>query len=179
MKTAQDVLNFWRDAGPSKWWKKDDAFDASIRQKFEKTHQAASHGTLDSWIDRPEPALALIIVLDQFTRNLNRNSAAAFPNDAKCLALAKHAINMGHDKQAPQDLLAFFYLPLMHSEVIEDQRLCLSLMQKTGLKPNIKAAEEHLDIIERFGRFPHRNKVLGRTSTAEEIAFLEAGGFSG
>lgn len=179
MKTAHDVLDFWRAAGPGKWWKKDNAFDASIRSDFEETHLKASQGGLDDWLEAPETSLGLIIVLDQFTRNLFRNSARAFENDPKCLAIAKTAIELDFDKSGPQDLLAFYYLPLMHSEALEDQKLCLKLMEKTGLKPNIKAAIEHLDIIERFGRFPHRNKVLSRTSTPEEIAFLDDGGFAG
>jgi len=179
MKTSQDILDFWRDAGPSKWWKKDDAFDAVIRSQFEQTHTAASQGQFDDWIETPDGALALIIMLDQFSRNLFRNSPLAFSNDEKCLALTKDAIGRSHDKQYGADLLAFFYLPLMHSEALEDQETCLALMLEAGLTPNIKAAEEHLDIITRFGRFPHRNTVLGRVSTPKEIAFLEGGGFSG
>ncbi len=175
----QTVTDFWAAAGAKKWWQKDDAFDAEIRARFSDTLQAAQSGHLDHWQDTPDSTLALILVLDQFTRNLNRNSPDAYANDPKALATAKAAIQRGDDRHMRDDLRVFTYLPLMHSENIEDQRRCLAHMEATGLEGNIKAAREHLDIIERFGRFPHRNAVLGRKTTPEEQAFLDEGGFKG
>ncbi len=175
----QTVNDFWADAGAQKWWTKDDAFDAGIHARFSATLQAAQAHDLDHWQDTPDGALALILVLDQFTRNLNRNSADAYGNDNKALAVAKAAIQRGDDQRMRDDIMVFTYLPLMHSENIEDQRRCLAHMEATGLEGNIKAAREHLDIIERFGRFPHRNSLLGRETTAEEQAFLDDGGFKG
>ncbi len=173
------VTDFWADAGPKKWWTKNDAFDADIRTRFGATLKAAEGGDLDHWQDTPNGTLALILVLDQFTRNLNRNSPDAYANDNKALAVAKAAIQRGDDQRMRNDIMVFTYLPLMHSENIEDQRRCLAHMEATGLEGNIKAAREHLDIIERFSRFPHRNAALGRKTMPEEQAFLDAGGFKG
>ncbi|MEL6750873.1 MAG: DUF924 family protein [Pseudomonadota bacterium] len=177
--TPDDVLNFWVEAGTEKWWTKDDAFDTAIRDAFAHTLRKAERGELDHWQETPNGTLALIILLDQFTRNLNRNSAKAFKNDPKALAVAEAALDRGDDKRMRNGIMMFAYMPLMHSENLADQRHCLALMEATGLEPNMEAAHEHLDIIERFGRFPHRNNVLGRETTAEEQAFLDAGGFSG
>ncbi len=147
-----------------------------LRRNAQGRRQA---GDLDHWQDTPDGALALILVLDQFTRNLNRNSPDAYANDNRALAVAKAAIQRGDDQRMRDDISVFVYLPLMHSENIEDQRRCLAHMEATGLEGNIKAAREHLDIIERFDRFPHRNAVLGRDTTPEEQAFLDEGGFKG
>ncbi len=175
----QDITEFWAEAGAKKWWQKDDAFDAEIRTRFADTLDAAQAGDLDHWQNTPDGTLALILVLDQFTRNLNRDSADAYANDNKALTVAKAAIQRGDDQRMRDDIMVFTYLPLMHSENIEDQRRCLAHMEATGLEGNIKAAREHLDIIERFGRFPHRNAVLGRETTPEEQTFLDEGGFKG
>lgn len=177
--SPNDILKFWTESGPEKWWSKDDRFDAEIRQHFGDTLKSAERGELDDWQTSPDGTLALLLVLDQFSRNLNRNSALAYANDPKALSIAEEAINRGDDKKMREKIRIFAYLPFMHSENLQHQRRCLDLMQDTGLEPNIEAAKEHLDIIERFGRFPHRNKVLGRVSTPQEIAFLENGGFSG
>ncbi|MEL7228945.1 MAG: DUF924 family protein [Pseudomonadota bacterium] len=177
--TPEEIINFWRAAGPKKWWRKAEDFDAAIATRFGDTHKAARKGTLDHWADEPNAMLALILVLDQFTRNLHRNSADAFAQDAKGLSLAKRAVAKGHDAKMPEDLRSFCYLPFMHSEELADQETCIALMEAHGGEDNIKAAREHRDIIAKFGRFPHRNPVLGRAMTDEEQAFLDDGGFKG
>ncbi len=175
----QDILNFWIDAGPEKWWRKDAKFDAEINSRFGALYEQACAGKLDNWASEPESALALIILLDQFSRNLHRNSPRAFAQDAKCAALVHQLIDAGMDRQMPEKIAEFCYMPLMHSEQLQDQETCLHEMKRTGKQGNIKAAKEHLEIIEKFGRFPHRNPVLGRDTTPEEKAFLDGGGFSG
>lgn len=174
-----DVLNFWATAGPKKWWRKDNAFDAEIRTRFLKTHEKAQKNQLTSWLDRPDDTLALVIVLDQFSRNLFRDNPKAYSQDEQCLKIVHRAIKAGIDRKMRQDIGMFVYLPLMHSEVISDQKLCLVEMQRLGLENEAKYAKIHLDIIEKFGRFPHRNDVLGRETTKDEQAFLKNGGFSG
>jgi uncharacterized protein (DUF924 family) len=134
---------------------------------------------LDHWATSATGALALILVLDQFSRNLHRNSPEAFAQDAKCAALTRDQIENGQDQQMPPDVRPFCYMPLMHSEDLQDQILGLEMLEKYGVEGNVKSAIEHRDIIARFGRFPHRNSVLGRQTTDEEQAFLNAGGFSG
>lgn len=176
---ASDVTDFWAGAGPKKWWRKDDQFDADIARRFGGIHMEASESLLDHWADTPDGALALILVLDQFSRNLFRNDPRAFARDDACVALTKKLMESGADRQMRSDIGVFCYLPLMHSEYLEDQDLCLREMERLDLPDNIKAAVEHRDIIEKFGRFPHRNEVLGRTSSAAEQAFLDGGGFSG
>jgi len=179
IKSADDVLAFWTKAGPDKWYKKDDAFDTAIRDRFLSTYEAAAEGRLNAWQDSPESALALVILLDQFPRNMFRGSARAFAADPLAREVADKAIAQGFDKAVSKELRAFFYLPFMHSEVIEDQDYCVELCRALGDEDNIKYAEIHAEIIRRFGRFPHRNPVLGRETTPEEHAFLESGGFAG
>jgi len=179
IKTASDVLAFWTKAGPDKWYVKDADFDRAIRDDFLATYEAAAAGQLSSWTHDPESTLALLIVLDQFPRNMFRGSARAFAADPLALEIAKSAIAKGFDKKVDEALRAFFYLPLMHSEDIADQDHCVALCRALGDEENVKYAEIHADIIRRFGRFPHRNPVLGRATTAEEQAYLDSGGFSG
>jgi uncharacterized protein (DUF924 family) len=174
-----DVLGFWRNAGPEKWFKKSVAFDEAIRLKFEPVHHAAARGEYDSWSAAPESALALLILLDQFPRNLYRNSAHAFATDPKARAIARAAIEAGFDRQVEPDLRNFFYLPFEHSEDLADQDYSLALCAEAGVEDDVKWAGIHRDIIQRFGRFPHRNAALGRQTTAEEQEFLDEGGFGG
>ena len=176
---AQDVLDFWLDAGAKKWFAKDDAFDEAIRTKFSKAHRDASRGKFSAWEKEPLPALALLLLTDQFPRNLFRDSAHAFATDAMALNIAKRALRSGFDGYCQVDLKQFFYMPLMHSEDISDQEYCIALCLQSGESENVKYARIHRDIIARFGRFPHRNAVLGRHTTAEEQAFLDDGGFAG
>jgi uncharacterized protein (DUF924 family) len=179
VKSAGDVLNFWRGAGPDKWFGKDDAFDRAIHDDFLATYEAAAAGRLQDWERTPDGALALVIVLDQFPRNMFRGSARAFAADALAHDVADRAIAKGFDQKVDQELRAFFYLPLMHSERIDDQERCVALCRALGNEENLKFAELHADIIRRFGRFPHRNPLLGRETTPEEKTFLESGGFAG
>lgn len=174
-----DVLEFWTAAGPEKWWQKDVEFDTKIKSVFGATHAAAKSGGLNNWLKTPDGTLALVIVLDQFSRNLFRNDARAFKQDEQCVSIVKSAMDSGFDRKMRSDIRMFIYLPLMHSEDISDQKLCVKEMMRLELANEIKFAKIHLDIIEEFGRFPHRNKVLGRTTTPKEQAFLDEGGFSG
>ena len=176
--TPADIVAFWRAAGPEKWFKKDDGFDRSIREKFLATYEAAAAERLSAWEATPEGALALLLLLDQFPRNMFRNDARTFATDPLARGIAARALTRGFDA-AMGDLRSFFFLPFEHSEDMADQDLALALYRAAGDADGLKWAEIHADIIRRFGRFPHRNKVLGRATTPEEQAFLDGGGFSG
>jgi uncharacterized protein (DUF924 family) len=174
----RDVLDFWREAGPSRWFRKDEAFDADFRARFLGAHEAALRDDLDFWTQDAEGALALLILLDQFPRNAFRGTARMYESDAKARAVAPAAIEAGFDKGVEPDLRNFFYLPLMHSEDLADQDRAVELARGLGGEA-LRYALMHRGIIEKFGRFPHRNEVLGRTSTPEEQKFLADGGFAG
>jgi uncharacterized protein (DUF924 family) len=174
-----DILAFWREAGPDKWFEKDTAFDADIGTRFLATYEAAAAGHLVAWEATPDGALALLIVLDQFPRNMFRGNARTFAADPLARAVADRAIARGFDQQFPPAERTFFYLPFEHSEDTADQDRCVGLFRAAGDADMLKWAELHADIIRRFGRFPHRNVVLGREMTEEEQAFLYGGGFSG
>lgn len=181
-RLAVSIVAFWRDAGPDKWYAKDDAFDADIRARFETAHHAAARGDFVQWMTDWEGALALMILLDQFPRNMYRGSAHAFATDGLARAVAQAAVEAGLDRQSPQDLRVFFYLPFEHSELLTDQDRCVALCDSLDAESGsewAKWARMHRDIITRFGRFPHRNAALGRHTTADEQAFLDAGGFAG
>jgi uncharacterized protein (DUF924 family) len=170
------ILAFWREAGRDAWYERNDAFDAEIRRRFLALWQKAVAGELSSWEATDEGALALVIVLDQFPRNMFRGTSQAFASDA----LARDvAIARGADQRIDPVLLEFLYLPFMHSEHLPDQLHCVALFQNTDNAENLKYAREHADIIRRFGRFPHRNHLLGRDTTPDEQAFLDGGGFAG
>ena len=172
------VLAFWRAAGPDKWYEKDDAFDAEIRARFLATYEAAADGRL-LWDETPNGALALLIVLDQLPRNMFRGSARAFAADPLARTVASRAIERGFDQVAAASERSFFYLPFEHSESLVDQERGLLLYKAAGDADGLKWAQTHADIIRRFGRFPHRNVVLGRATTPEEQTFLDGGGFAG
>ncbi len=174
----RDVLAFWREAGPDKWFTKDTAFDDAIRGRFLPTYEAAVAGAL-AWDATPEGALALLIVLDQFPRNMFRGSARTYAADPLARKIASRAIDRGFDQQVAVPERSFFYLPFEHSEDPADQERCVALNRASGDADALKWAELHADIIRRFGRFPHRNVVLGRATTPEEQAFLDGGGFAG
>jgi uncharacterized protein (DUF924 family) len=171
------VLAFWQEAGPERWFKADAAFDALIRERFLATHEAAARGQFASWEKTAKGALALVIALDQFPRNLFRGTARAFATDTHARDVAGRAIQRGLDREFQPPQRNFFHLPYMHSENLADQERALAYMRAIGDIHGIKYAEIHLDVIRSFGRFPHRNEALGRSSTPEETAFLEAGGF--
>lgn len=183
MAQPQDVVGYWRNAGPQKWYKKDAKFDEALRLRFEPVHHAAARGDYDDWALTPEGSLALLLLLDQIPRNLYRGSGHAFATDPKARAVARAAIRAGHDKQAEPLLRQFYYLPFEHSEDMVDQdeaiRLFAALKEETHDGDGLKWAELHRDIIVRFGRFPHRNACLGRDTTPNELAFLSEGGFAG
>ena len=181
--TPHDVIGFWKAAGPQKWFARSSGFDEAIRLKFEPTHHAAARGEYDAWAQTPEGALALLILLDQFPRNLYRGSPHAFAADPLARAIARKAIEAGLHLQVEPSLRPFFFLPFEHSEDLADQQrscaLCQTHMEATGDADTLKWADLHREIIERFGRFPHRNRALGRETTDEEQAFLDEGGFAG
>ena len=178
-----DVVGFWRNAGPAKWFAKSTAFDEAIRLRFEPVHHAAARGDYLAWADAPEGALALVLLFDQFPRNLFRNSAHAFATDPLARLIAGAAIEREFNHAVEAPLRRFFYLPFMHSEDMADQDRSLALHEahdaETGDFDSLKFAVMHRDIISRFGRFPHRNPEFGRATTTEEKIFLAEGGFAG
>ncbi len=180
MSTANDILEFWASIGKQAWWTKNNDIDRQILEQFSELHAKATAGELDQWAETADGALALIIILDQFSRNMFRGSARTFAQDRQALEHAKIAVKNGLDKQSREDLRLFFYLPFEHSESIIDQNRSVLLMHSIGNEPdNMKAVLEHREIIQRFGRFPHRNAVLGRHTTPAEQAYLDGGGFKG
>jgi uncharacterized protein (DUF924 family) len=174
-----DILAFWRAAGREGWYKRDDAFDAEVRSRFLELWQRAAAGEFSSWEATDDGALALAIVLDQFPRNMFRDDIRTYSSDALARAVADRAIARGAGTRVEPALLEFLYMPLMHSEQFADQLRCVELFRKAGNTDNLQYAEDHAEIIRRFGRFPHRNPVLGRPTTPQEQAFLDSGGFSG
>ncbi|RXT55026.1 hypothetical protein B6S44_12110 [Bosea sp. Tri-44] len=176
---AAEVLAFWREAGPDKWFAKDDAFDTEIARRFRPLVDTAARGELSDWEETPEGVYALLILLDQFPRNLHRGSAHAFAADALAREVAGRAIARGFDEAFHNPERRFLYMPFMHSEALADQERCVDLTKASGDDDSTKYAVIHRDIIRDFGRFPHRNAVLGRQSSTEEQRFLEDGGFNG
>ena len=172
------IIEFWRAAGPRKWFMKDPAFDAAIRERFLAAHEAAATGRLDAWETTAEGALALLLLLDQFPRNMFRDDPRAFATDTQARAVAARALTRGFDAQI-RDMRGFFFVPFMHSEELADQELAIALYRAAADDDGLKWARLHADIIRKFGRFPHRNRVLGRATTPEEQAFLDDGGFAG
>lgn len=177
--SPQDVLAFWREAGPDKWFAKDEAFDRACRDRFMTTYQAAARGDLNEWELSPEGALAVVLLLDQFPRNMFRGTRDVYKTDPAALLAADRAIERGYDMRVDPALRRFFYLPFMHSESLRHQERSVALNEALGDPDSIKWARHHRDVIARFGRFPHRNGILGRETTAEEAAFLEEDGFRG
>jgi len=169
--SAEDVLRFWFDANPKDWFAKNPAFDEAIRDRFLALHESAAAGRLASWETSPRDCLALVIVLDQFPRNMFRGSARAFATDAQARAAARRILERAWDRAMSRDERLFAYLPFEHSESPEDQDLSCELMKDFDEKQRAYA-ERHRDIIRRFGRFPHRNAILGRENTAAETEFL-------
>ncbi len=179
LASPADIVAFWREAGPARWYAKDTAFDDELRRRFLPTWEAASTGRLRAWEESDEGTLALILVLDQFSRNMFRDNARAFSADALAREIAERAIARGADQRIEPALRAFMYLPYEHSEAMADQERSVALFRAMGDAESLKWADLHLDIIKRFGRFPHRNAVLGRATTPEEATFLAEGGFAG
>ncbi|GEO86357.1 MULTISPECIES: DUF924 family protein [Alphaproteobacteria] len=183
MTGPANVVSFWLEAGPQKWFAKDDGFDLAIRDGFLDTHFAAARGDLADWQQTAEGSLALLILLDQFPRNLFRGSGHAFATDPLARMIARKALERGFDRAVAPELRPFLYLPFEHSEDQADQALSMQLFtahrDETGDTESLRWAVEHRDIIANFGRFPHRNAALGRETTSAEQAYLDGGGFKG
>ena len=178
-KTAVAILDFWfgdADAERAEWFRKDDAFDAQIGQRFGAQVQTALAGGLREWMAGRESALARVLLLDQFTRNIYRGTPRAFAGDALALQAARAMVASGLDMQLPPLRRVFVYLPFEHSEDMAMQHESLRLFGSLGRQGFLDYARRHAVIVERFGRFPHRNAILGRTSTPEEIEFLKQPG---
>lgn len=178
MASAGEIVRFWRDAGPKAWFAKDETFDGRCRG-YEAEHHAAARRELSNWEQEPESALALLLLLDQIPRNIFRNSPHAFATDPLAVAVAQRAIDKRFDMATDTDLRLFFYLPFEHAEDLALQARAVQLVEAMRNPEYTRFAVLHRDIIARFGRFPHRNPVLGRKSTAEELAYIAEGGFAG
>lgn len=176
---AQDVIQFWfEEIEPKQRFKKDLEFDALIRERFGDVHRQAAAGELYTWRETPMGALAEVIVLDQFSRNMFRDSAEAFAYDALALVLAQEAVRRKLDAELEARFKCFLYMPFMHSESQEIHKIAMFLFDQPGLEDNFNFEVRHKEIIDRFGRYPHRNELLGRESTAEEKEFLSQPGSS-
>jgi uncharacterized protein (DUF924 family) len=171
----QEIINFWfSDAVSERWFKSTPEFDRQLTDRFEDTWDRARRGELDHWKQTAEGCLALAIVLDQFPLNMYRGEGKSFSTEALAREVARHALEQGFDAELTPQQKAFLYMPFMHSEDLADQDLCLELFDQPGLESNLKFAHHHRGIIEKFGRFPHRNAPLGRTSTEAEIEYLNS-----
>ncbi|MDD9724143.1 DUF924 domain-containing protein [Roseovarius sp. SK2] len=181
MTAPEDILSFWLDeVGPKGWYEASDKLDKSVRDRFLDAYHRACDGTNGLWLTYPNGTLAYIILMDQFPRNMFRDDAQAFATDKFGLAAAKAAINKGWDTRIDEPARQFFYLPLMHSENLCDQDRCVRLIcerMPEGGDDNLLHARAHREVIRRFGRFPHRNEALGRTSSDAEKAFMKKGGY--
>ncbi|QSX74587.1 DUF924 family protein [Lysobacter arenosi] len=177
--TPHDVLAFWQQSGYERWFARDEEFDARCREEWLPAHHRAARRELDDWMETPEGALALAILLDQIPRNVYRGSGHAYATDPLARHYAARAIERGFDHQVDPALRVFFYMPFEHSEAIADQDRSVELASSIGGESGqnyLDYARRHRDVIARFGRFPHRNRELGRINTAEEQAYLDAGG---
>jgi uncharacterized protein (DUF924 family) len=190
MPQPDEILGFWFERSPTEpttwkyrkaWFSKDPNFDQEIRTRFLPVYEQAAAGELDFWQETAAGSLALVLVLDQFPRNMFRDQPQAFATDEKALAVTKGAIDSGFDQMLPPVQRWFLYLPLMHSEDLSDQNRCVELFDFLATEPDVESgsyAVRHRDVIQRFGRFPHRNRILGRTNTPEEAEFLKQPGSS-
>ena len=177
--TAESILSFWFEEIEAKqWWAKSDAFDRLIATRFGTLHAAATRCELSDWRETPQGRLAEVIVLDQFSRNIYRDQPQAFACDPLALALAQHAVALQADQALPTQQRTFLYMPYMHSESPLIHSSALPLFSQAGLEHALPSELRHKAIVDRFGRYPHRNTILGRSSTAEEIDFLATPGSS-
>lgn len=173
----QDILDFWFvDLEPSQWWVKNEQLDQLIISRYAELHRQASQCELYEWRVTAKGRLAEILVLDQFSRNMYRNSAQCFACDALALALSQEAITAKADKQLTAVQRSFLYMPFMHSESLKMHDIAVQLFQENGIQANVDFELKHKAIIDQFGRYPHRNKILGRKSTSEELQFLQQSG---
>lgn len=181
MPHPEDILQFWlNEVGPKGWYSGGDELDQKIRVRFDDLWQRAHNGALHEWLTKPHNALGYIILTDQFPRNMFRGEARAFSTDPMARAAAKQALERGFDMRVPEPERQFFYMPLMHSECLTDQDRCVRLMHtrmpETGAN-NLVHAKAHRKVIRKFGRFPFRNAALSRCDSAEEVEFLNEGGY--
>ena len=175
---AGEVLTFWQEAGPESWYRQDAPFDRTIRDRFGALWDLACAGGCDHWAMGPKGALALIVLTDQFPRNMFRDSPRAFASDARALRIAASALNHGWDLRLAEPMRQFFYLPFMHSEMLTDQDRSVRLFKaRMATGDNLLHARAHREVIRRYGRFPYRNAALGRISTPQEDGFLASGGY--
>ena len=172
---AREIVAFWQQAGQPKWFNGGDAFDLEVRGFLEGAHFAAARRELEPWLDDADGALALLVLLDQVPRNIFRGSAHSYATDPLALHYAERMLESGLDREVDPELRVFCYMPFEHSEALGDQERAVALMADLG-EMYLDYAVRHLEVIERFGRFPHRNRTLGRASNADEQAWLDAGG---
>jgi uncharacterized protein (DUF924 family) len=176
LPTIQDVLMFWFDElTPQQWFNSFDDVDEAIANRFSTAHEVASKGELFEWRETPDGRLAEIIVLDQFARNLFRGDPRSFATDTLALVLAQEAIAAGDDQRIDPERLAFLYMPFMHSESLLMHEIAEKLFDRPGMEMNLMSLRSHTKVLQRFGRYPHRNAAVGRQSTADEIDFLKDG----
>lgn len=172
---VSEIIDFWfTPPMSSHWFSSTTDIDQSIIIRYELTWEQARDGILDHWKDSAEGCLALCIILDQLPLNMFRGDVKSFSTEQLAVTITKHAIDKGFDQTISQDQIAFLYMPLMHSENLQDQDLCVHSFEKTSLEGNIRFAKHHREIVKNYGRFPHRNKILGRESSPEEIAYLQS-----
>ena len=173
----EEILGFWYSHEMADhWFDSTPEIDRQIRERFEPVWEQAARGELTAWRESAEGCLALVIVLDQFPLNMFRSEAKGFSTEHLAIEVAKHAVRKGFDLQIPRERLPFLYMPLMHSEALSDQDLSLRLFEEAGLEESARFARHHREIVARFGRFPHRNAILGRESSVEELDYLESKG---
>lgn len=171
----QEIIDFWFSEDASKRWFKSTAkFDRLLTERFHERWQQASRGELDHWMASAEGCLALVILLDQLPLNMFRSDAQCFATEAQSRDVTRHALEQGFDEAMPSEHKAFLYMPFMHSEELEDQQLALKLFDQPGLESNLRFSRHHYAIVEKYGRFPHRNALLGRESSAAEIEYLNS-----
>ncbi|MDO8892683.1 MAG: DUF924 family protein [Sulfurimicrobium sp.] len=171
--TPGDILEFWySEPMASRWFSSSPQLDAEIRASYEQVWRAALEGRLDDWKSSPEGCLALVIVLDQLPLNMFRGEASSFSTEQQAVEVCKLAIARGYDRTIDPGRLGFLYMPLMHSENLADQDLSVKMFEQAGLEGNLRFARHHRELIRKFGRFPHRNAVLGRESSREELEYL-------
>ncbi|MDD5241669.1 MAG: DUF924 domain-containing protein [Sulfuricella sp.] len=173
--TPEEIIGFWYSAEMrQRWFSSTPELDADIRNRYESLWASAARGELDEWKSGPEGCLALIIVLDQFPLNMFRGEAKSFQTEHQAIEATKYALAKGYNKVLPAEQLAFLYMPLMHSENLEDQDLSVKLFAEARLESNLRFAQHHRELIRKFSRFPHRNAILGRESTPAEIEYLQS-----
>ena len=171
----EEIIDFWfSDEVKPLWFNSTPEFDQQLRDKYETLWQQGVDGELESWTESPQGCLALVILFDQFPLNMYRDQAEGYSSEKLARNVADLAILRGFDQQLPESSRAFLYLPFMHSENLDDQKRSIELFEKAGLEQNLRFAHHHFKIVEKFGRFPHRNKALGRTSTQDELDYLNS-----